>query len=595
MSNVKIKHLFIYFIFALSTISRAEIINVPGDQPTIQAGIDSAMTGDTVLVESGIYIENINFNGKNIVVASDYLTSGDTSFISQTIIDGNQNGSVVTFENDEDTTSVLKGFTITNGNSVFRNARYYGGGICIYDAGPKIEWCTISNNYVTQGNFDYGGGGINIVWGQPLLKNLIIRNNEVYGHFVEGGGIYILLSSAILQNIRIENNYSDDNVGGISIENSTLQISNVIIKGNDAAGAGGGIGIGYSNLYLSNAEIFENTAISQGGGMVVGLCSPVFENVIIRNNHSNYRGGGIDAGLYTDLRNCYNVIVKDNTADLWGGGISFYALSDSTVFLSNVLVSGNWAGNGGGGVYFRNQKPVLNNVTIVNNTCPNRGGGIFARAINFENHSFLINCIVRNNSIEQIHFEDSELTVTHCNIEDSLSGIINDSSVVNWLSGNIDEDPLFTDTLNEIYTLQPGSPCIDTGIDFFEWQGRVWLYLPASSYIGSAPDMGAYEFDPASYIVQHKPVIASNFHLYQNYPNPFNPSTTFHFYLNKKCPVKLIIYDNLGRKINTLISKTLYPGEYKIPFTSNNLPSGIYYCSFITTESKETIKLNVIK
>jgi len=86
---------------------------------TIQGAINCAYENDTILVAPGTYVENINYNGKNIVVSSLFLTTQDTSYISQTIIDGNQNGSVVTFENGEDSTAFLTGFTIKNGNYVF--------------------------------------------------------------------------------------------------------------------------------------------------------------------------------------------------------------------------------------------------------------------------------------------------------------------------------------------------------------------------------------------------------------------------------------------------------------------------------------------
>jgi hypothetical protein len=48
----------------------ASTIHVPKDQPTIQAGINAANNGDTVLVSPGKYVENINFNGRAITVTS---------------------------------------------------------------------------------------------------------------------------------------------------------------------------------------------------------------------------------------------------------------------------------------------------------------------------------------------------------------------------------------------------------------------------------------------------------------------------------------------------------------------------------------------
>ena len=63
----------------------ATIINVPGDSATIQGGINGASSGDTVLVASGIYIENITIDS-NISLGSLFLTTGDTSYISSTII-----------------------------------------------------------------------------------------------------------------------------------------------------------------------------------------------------------------------------------------------------------------------------------------------------------------------------------------------------------------------------------------------------------------------------------------------------------------------------------------------------------------------------
>jgi hypothetical protein len=77
------------------------IINIPADYSTIQQGINASIDGDTVLVQPGTYVENINFNGQNIVLGSLFLTTGDTSYISQTVIDGDSAGTVLTLTSGE--------------------------------------------------------------------------------------------------------------------------------------------------------------------------------------------------------------------------------------------------------------------------------------------------------------------------------------------------------------------------------------------------------------------------------------------------------------------------------------------------------------
>ena len=123
----------------------AGTIQVPADYATIQAGINAAFPGDTVLVADGTYYENIDFKGKAITVASYYLSDGDTTHVNSTIIDGSQPvdpniGTVVTFLSGEDTTSVLYGFTITRGSGTLNESQTArgGGGILCVSSGAKI-------------------------------------------------------------------------------------------------------------------------------------------------------------------------------------------------------------------------------------------------------------------------------------------------------------------------------------------------------------------------------------------------------------------------------------------------------------------------
>ena len=188
----------------LITITYATIINIPSDQPTIQAGIDAASDGDTVLVQPGTYLENINFNRKNIVVGSLTLTTGDTAYISKTIIDGGGNGTVVTFKRGEDSTAVINGFKIINGSSE------RGGGIYCIRSNPTLINLKIS------GNIARDGGGLFFRESNAYLLNITINDNTA----TRGGGVYCSDSNPDLSNIKISGNLAEESGGGIFIQGS---------------------------------------------------------------------------------------------------------------------------------------------------------------------------------------------------------------------------------------------------------------------------------------------------------------------------------------------------------------------------------------
>ena len=228
------------------------LINVPGDQPTIQDAINVSINGDTVLVQPGTYYETINYDGKNIVIGSLILTTGDTSYISQTIIDGNEDGSVVTFENGEDTTAVLIGFTITNGNSD------EGGGIRCYSSDPTLTFLNITNNFSTD-----NAGGIHFRESSSNLYFVNILVNETDGY--HGGGLYISENSAITMEYCIiagnSCNYWDG--GGFSIDaNSTISMDHCTMTGNQVPPGryGGAIEVrdSLTAVIINNSILYQN-------------------------------------------------------------------------------------------------------------------------------------------------------------------------------------------------------------------------------------------------------------------------------------------------------------------------------------------------
>ena len=244
------KRLYI-FAFALVVFTylpvSATIINIPDDYPTIQEGIDASNDGDTVLVQPGTYVENINFNGHNIVLGSLFLTTGDTTYISETVIDGDSAGSVVIFESGEDSTAVITGFTIQNGYA------QDGGGIYCMEANPIIKY-----NYIIQNVDDRYGGGIYCYISNPSVERNNISNNN-------GSGIFC-------------NN------------NSHPLICSNIFDGN----SGGGVRCKTrSNPVICHNMIINNTTYYNGGGIYCDVSSPVIFNNTISGNYSNMYGGGI--------------------------------------------------------------------------------------------------------------------------------------------------------------------------------------------------------------------------------------------------------------------------------------------------------------
>lgn len=185
---------------------------VPEDYDTIQGAIDAANDGDIIVVNKGIYYENICFRGKNIVLQSEEPENPETT--KETVIDGGRKGPVISFRNGEGSNAELRGFTIKGGKgdlqrltnlaetdtSQAKELLFLGGGILISaNSSPRIE-----NNYIMENESDFGGG-IAVLSAQPAIINNEFSNNEAAFY---GGAIYIVESPSLT----IENNVFKENI-----------------------------------------------------------------------------------------------------------------------------------------------------------------------------------------------------------------------------------------------------------------------------------------------------------------------------------------------------------------------------------------------
>ena len=222
----------------------ADIINVPGDYPTIQAGINAAQNGDEVVVADGTYTGAGN---RNVVFAGKAITLRSENGPTNCIIDCESLGRGFIFYELDTPATVVDGFTITNGLG------HPGGAIyAYYFSSPTITNCIITGNTGDAG----GGRGIYCAMCFATITNTIITGNTAIG---DGGGVYTEGGNPTITNSLISGNTADSVGGGVYSTWSSPTITNSIIAGNTAANVAGGVYFGgESNPTITNSVVWGN-------------------------------------------------------------------------------------------------------------------------------------------------------------------------------------------------------------------------------------------------------------------------------------------------------------------------------------------------
>lgn len=272
-------------LLVFSGVAFSATYYVPSDFPTIQGGISSALVvpGDTIVVKPGVYVENIDFLGKDITVKS---LEGPKA----TVIDGNSAGSVAIFRNGETANAVLKGFTIRNGTGTPNTSGYnYGGGVLCLKTSPTIVGNIFRDNHVQGTNQDEGGAIQVEYYSNPMiLSNLFFKNSAS----MFGGCISIHDHCApVLVNNVLYGNKAQAAGGGISCRNiSKMIITNNTITQNwtNNQGRGGGLYISDGSKTLITNTIFWNNDALVGQEIYIGsMANPSSVEI----SYSDVKGG----------------------------------------------------------------------------------------------------------------------------------------------------------------------------------------------------------------------------------------------------------------------------------------------------------------
>jgi len=561
------------FLIFLSKPVDGRIIHVPSDSSTIQKGINGAEAGDTVLVALGIYSTATNGEIFPINIKCGVILLSEAG-AEDTWIFADYDTTVIRCL-DVDSTTIIRGFRISKGNST------KGGGIYCENSSIKITDNEISYNEATKGGgiycensstkiIDNGisynkaiyGAGIYCQGGSPTMENNVVAYDSTIPDNGYGAGIYCLESSARITNnqikdniIRIRHYYPEGYGGGIYCENSSnVEILDNLIEGNTIFG-----------IYMD---------VSRGHGYGAGICciqcaaALITRNIIINNHigftHGTNYGGGIYCSLCTQSKVAYNLITENEPQGMRSDNSLAFTANNNTI-TSNVSY--------GIDCYFSNMD-IYNNIITDNSNRGIKWGSGSTLGISYND--------VWNNS-------GGNFLNCPPGVGDTTWGVNYNSTPCDSFY-NISRDPLFHTHPDSLYNLQVESPCIDAGDS-----------LSPDDPDGTIADMGAFYYDQRTEVTNEDEAIGiTGFELFQNYPNPFNSVTQIRYELPKESNVQLTVYNILGQKVAILTNERQARGLKIMTWEGKDdkgreVASGIYFYRIEVGDFVETRKMLLLK
>jgi len=278
----------------------AEVIDVPGEYPTIQEGVNAAVAGDTVLVDAGTYSGTQNhpiyFYGKDISLVGKYGAGA-------TIIDCEHSDRAFVFVYDESDASIVDGFTVINGGG----RPFYGGAIYIYEASPTIKNCVFRENTAE------ASGAVHCLYSSSTISNCAFIDNTAEAQF--GGALCSSYSSLTVTGCTFSGNAAPAG-SAIRMYESSGSIEDCTIVGNSTTEYGVIRFDTSSTTAITNTIVAFNThgiPIHCAGGSV-----PTTTHCVVFGNAE----GDSLSGSYHD-----NLFVDPLLCDIYAGDFSLCANS----------------------------------------------------------------------------------------------------------------------------------------------------------------------------------------------------------------------------------------------------------------------------
>ncbi|MBD3232634.1 MAG: T9SS type A sorting domain-containing protein [candidate division Zixibacteria bacterium] len=630
----------IVVIFLVCCFSvQATVIHVPGDYSAIQDALNAASFGDTVQVTAGVYYENLTWPSINGI-----KLFGESK--ENTIIDGNNAGSVIRFEdaNVISSATVVDGFTITHGNAQPPWPESQGGGIYLASAHPILR-----NLYVTDNFADDFGGGVYCAASNATFQNVVIYNNEALSH----GGFDNRSGSPVLNHVTISGN----DPGGFYHKGSGLPLIinsvsafnwdyGIRVEGNTFQP--GRIAIGYSNTYDA-VQLIGYASIDWLEGNID--TDPLFRD----HNNGDYHlqdsmecgdaqySPCIDAGdpEYIDRIHDCNWGLGEMRADMgaYGGVIGVPQFSnidhtpDEPGNMEDVEVSATITDPDGyidfADLYYDAGSGYMD--ISMSNQGDNYSGTIPGQSWGTEVFYYIEATDDMGYVSVSDTFSFSVVEAFCCDVEMEpdeypinvppggafgLTGIVGnprDTSIVTdvWVTVNYQSFSFQVAQFRNI-NLSPGQYIqahMNQSVPMTAPTGQYDYNAFCGDYNGwMVCDMATFEFNVTGNVLARGVTewnleggwdfdsgIPSDYALVGNYPNPFNAVTTIRFDLPVESDVNLSIYNLLGQNIETLIDREISAGQHNIKFDASDYGSGVYFYRLTVGDKVFTERMTLLK
>lgn len=425
-----------------------------------------SVAGGMLAMNSQITISNSNISD-NVVEGGSFLGDGAglwlyscNTIITNSVIDNNQSDGYGTGQG----IYCNGGSLHLENNTISENRGAQSSAIRANNTELFVSGCDFNNNNSTS------NGTIMINDSANSVNNAVFESCTFYENDTHEGGIIKTQNANLsINNCEFNNNNMGYAGGAIHARYSSFSLTNSSIIDNIAgegpgSGAGAGLALINSDGLVDHVDFISNSCNStetgtKGGAMSVSHSSLILKNSRILNNDAYY--GGAIASFYSTIR-IENTLIAENESFL---GAVLYSLFGQIEFVSSTIVNNN---SSLGSIRVYDDDLVFVNTILWNE----RGDELFT----------------------QEDAEESVVTFDHSNIRGLDEYFVNPDKIQqNWLSNNINLEPLFENEEEGNYELSDESPMIDAGTDFFEYNGQVILDLQENEYAGNAPDIGAFE------------------------------------------------------------------------------------------------------